>query len=85
MPDLPVRLSSHKQDHAFASRSVPIGLSRGRNIRMAEGPGYVVHSFAAAWRSSCALISPPTSTAKPVRYSQKIRMATPAKVPYVFP
>ncbi len=52
---------------------------------MDEGPGYVARPFASAWRSSCALISPPTSTAKPVRYSQKIRMATPAKVPYVLP
>ena len=36
-------------------------------------------------RSSCAFSSPPTSTASEVRYSQKMKIATPAKLPYVLP
>ena len=42
-------------------------------------------AWAAAVRSASALSSAPSSTAMPVRYSQKIRITTPASAPYVLP
>src|SRR5665213_2327268 len=42
-------------------------------------------TIAEAARSNAALTSPPIRMARPVRYSQKMRIATPANAPYVAP
>ena len=59
----------------------PRRASGGRSSRSAAALACGTPAWTAASRSASALISPPSSTAMPVRYSQKIKMATPAKAP----
>jgi DNA-binding transcriptional MerR regulator len=56
-------------------------LCRGGHGRQAPARDRGRSAWMAASRSASALISPPSSTAMPVRYSQKIKMTTPANAP----